>query len=86
MTIPAFLQFWKNSLNASISISDHFRLCPQPSCDNISAPQVYSAALTVDHNINEFVNFFRLSTYTAGHIRLNLAAEVVPFCTTNSVV
>ena len=86
MTIPAFLQFRKNSLNASISISDHFRLCPQPSGDNISAPQVYSAALTVDHNINEFVNFLRLSTYTAGHIRLNLAAEVVPFFTTNSVV
>ena len=83
MTIPAFLQFRKNSLNASISISDHFRLCPQPSGDNISAPQVYSAALTVDHNINEFVNFLRLSTYTAGHIRLNLAAEVVPFFTTN---
>ena len=86
MTIPALLQFRKNSLNASISISDHFRLCPQPSGDNISVPQVYSAALTVDHNINDFVNFLRLSTYTAGHIRLNLAAEVVPFFTTNSVV
>ena len=86
MTIPAFLQFRKNSLNASISISDHFRLCPQPSGDNISAPQVYAAALTIDHNINEIVNFLRLSTYSAGHIRLNLAAEVVPFFTTNSVV